>query len=200
MAFIETRFPVDIAYGSTGGPEYSTDIVVTQGGFEQRNANWSQARARYNVAHGVKTQTQLNTLIAFFRARKGRADGFRFKDWTDYRVTGQLIGTGNGTAVAFSLCKTYSSGTSTEVRSITKPVAGTVNIYENSVLQSGSAYSVNTTTGVVTFVSAPANGVLVTADFEFDIPVRFDTDRLAATLDSYGSYSWNDIPLVEVRV
>jgi len=200
MAFIETRFPTDIAYGSAGGPEYSTDIVITQGGYEQRNANWSQARARYNVAHGVKTQAQLNTLIAFFRARKGRADGFRFKDWTDYQVTGQAIGTGNGSNKIFQLVKTYTSGSVTESRTVTKPVAGTVNIYLGGVLQNGSAYSLDTTTGIVTFVAAPGSSVAVTADFQFDLPARFDTDRLSATLDSYGSHSWHDIPIIEIRV
>jgi len=200
MAFIEVRFPTDIAYGSVGGPEYSTDVVITQGGYEQRNVNWAQARAQYNVAHGVKTQAQLDTLVAFFRARKGRADGFRFKDWTDYQVTGQTIGTGDGTTTVFQLVKSYISGSSTEVRTVTKPVAGTINMYLNGVLQSGSVYAVDTTTGNITFTTAPANGVTISADFQFDVPVRFDTDRLAATIDSYGSHSWHDIPLVEIRV
>lgn len=200
MAFIEVRFPTDIAYGSAGGPEYSTDIVITHSGYEQRNVNWSQARARYNVAHGVKTQAQLDTLIAFFRARKGRADGFRFKDWTDYAAMGQTIGVGDGSNTVFQCVKRYVSGGSSEIRRIAKPVAGTVSIYLGGVLQSGSAYALDTVSGQVTFVTAPASGVSVTADFEFDVPVRFDTDRLAATLDSYGSHSWHDIPLVEVRV
>jgi uncharacterized protein (TIGR02217 family) len=200
MAFIEVRFPTDIAYGSAGGPEYSTDIVITHGGYEQRNINWSQARARYNVGHGVKTQAQLDTLVAFFRARKGRADGFRFKDWTDFQTTGQTIGTGDGTNKLFQLVKSYISGSSSEIRAISKPVSGTVNVYLNGVLQSGSAYAVDTTTGKITFVTAPANAVSVSADFQFDVPVRFDTDRLSATLDSYGSHSWTDIPLVEIRL
>lgn len=200
MAFVETRFPTDIAYGSAGGPEYSTDVVIMQSGYEQRNSNWSQARIRYNVAYGVKNQTQLDALIAFFRARKGRADGFRFKDWTDFKVTGQIIGTGNGSATVFQLIKTYASGSVTETRIITKPVAGTVNMYLGGVLQSGSAYAVNTTTGQVTFTAAPGNGVQITADFEFDIPARFDTDRLSSLLETYGAHSVEDIPIVEIRV
>ncbi len=199
MAFIETRFPVDIAFSSSGGPEYSTDIVIVQSGHEQRNANWSQARARYNVAHGVKTQAQLDALIAFFRARKGRADGFRFKDWADYKVTGQNIGTGDGTATVFQLKKTYTSGSGNETRTITKPVSGTLAVYKNAVLQT-SGYTADTTNGQITFSIAPANGVAITADFEFDVPVRFDTDRLSASLDTYGSHSWNEIPIVEVRI
>ena len=199
MAFIEVRFPTDIAYGSAGGPEYSTDIVITHGGYEQRNINWSQARARYNVAHGVKTQSQLDALIAFFRARKGRADGFRFKDWTDYQVTGQTLGTGDGTTKIFQLIKTYISGSTSETRTITKPVAGTVNVYLNGVLQI-SGYTLDTTTGKIMFTSAPGVGVTISADFQFDVPVRFDTDRLAATIDSYGSNSWHEIHLIEIRV
>lgn len=200
MAFVEVAFPSDIAYGSSGGPEYSTDIVITHGGYEQRNINWAQSRAKYNVAHGIKTQAQLDTLIAFFRARKGRANGFRFKDWSDYRATAQAIGTGNGSNKIFQLVKTYTSGGITETRTITKPVSGTVTVYKNSVLQASGAYSIDTITGKITFVTAPANAAIITADFEFDVPVRFDTDRLSATLDSYGVNSWNDIPLVEVRV
>lgn len=200
MAFVETAFPDDIAYGSSGGPEYSTDIVITHSGYEQRNINWTQARARYNVAHGVKTQAQLDALIAFFRARKGRADGFRFKDWSDYKAVAQQIGIGDGSNKIFQLVKNYNSGGITEVRTITKPVLASVNIYVDAVLQSGAAYSVDYASGRITFAAAPANLSVITADFEFDVPVRFDTDRLSASLDSYGISSWNDIPLIEVRV
>lgn len=157
MAFVEVAFPSDIAYGSSGGPEYSTDIVITHGGYEQRNINWAQARAKYNVAHGIKTQAQLDALIAFFRTRKGRADGFRFKDWSDYKATAQIIGTGNGSNKIFYLVKTYTSGSITETRSITKPVTGTLAVYVNSVLQAGSAYALDSTAGKITFVTAPVN-------------------------------------------
>jgi len=199
MAFVETQFPTDISYGSAGGPEYSTDIVISQSGAEQRNVNWSAARAQYNVAYGVQTQTQLDALIAFFRARKGRAYGFRFKDWTDFEATAQSLGTGNGSQAQFQLQKLYTSGGVNEYRTITKPVIGTVNIYLNAVLQT-TGYTLDTTTGIVTFTTAPASAVAVTADFEFDVPVRFDTDKMAATIDSYGVNSWQNIPLVEVRV
>ena len=199
MAFVEIRFPDDIAYGSSGGPEYSTDVIEMQSGHEQRNANWSQARARFNVAHGVKTQAQLDALIAFFRARKGRAHGFRFKDWTDYKAENENIGTGDGVKTSFALQKTYLSGGAVELRGIKKPVSGSVKIYVGGVLQN-SGVSVNTTSGSVTFSSAPPLSAAITASFEFDVPVRFDTDKLSASLDSYGIYSWGEIPLVEVRV
>ncbi len=199
MSFIETRFPEDISYGSSGGPEYATDVVATESGYEQRNIHWQQARARYNVAHGVKTQAQLDALIAFFRARKGRAIGFRFKDWSDYAGVNQSLGAGTGAKTHFQLVKRYSNGGAEDVRTITKPVVGTVDIYLNSVLQT-SGVTVDAQTGEVTFSTPPGASVAVSADYEFDVPVRFDTDRLSASLDAYGVHSWNDIPLVEVRV
>lgn len=199
MAFAEVQFPADISYGSSGGPEYATDVVASASGYEQRNVNWVEARARYNVAHGVKTKAQLEALIAFFRARKGRAHGFRFKDWTDYQATTETLGTGNGSQTQFPLIRTYVSGGVTETRTIKKPVAGTVQVYKNGVLQT-SGVRVDTTTGVVTFTTAPPAGQRITASFQFDVPVRFDTDRLSASLDAYGIHSWLDIPIVEVRV
>ncbi len=199
MAFHEVRFPDDIAYGATGGPEFATSVVATASGYEQRNINWSAARGRWDVASGLKKQTQLDTLIAFFRARKGRAHGFRFKDWTDYKATAQALGTGNGTVTTFQMIRTYASGGSTDVRTITKPVAGTVKVYLAGVLQA-SGWSVNTTTGVITFSTAPANGVAVSADYEFDVPVRFDTDRMAVTIEQINLHQWSGIGIVEIRV
>ena len=199
MGFVEDRFPTDISYGSSGGPEYATDIVISGSGHEQRNVNWSQARARYNVAHGVKTKAQLDALIAFFRARKGRAYGFRFKDWTDFKANAQTIGTGNGTLTQFQLIKKYISGGVEEVRTIKKPVSGSVSVFVNGVLQT-TGITVDTTSGVVSFTAAPSAAAAITATFDFDVPVRFDTDRLSATLDAYGVHSWLDIPLIEVRV
>ena len=198
MSFAEIQFPVDISYGATGGAMFSTDIVETYGGNEQRNINWSEARGQWNVAHGVKTQSQLDILIAFFRARRGKAIGFRFKDWSDYKVTGQVLGTGNGTQTAFQLKKSYTSLVTVD-RTIKKPVSGTILVYKDAVLQ-GSGYTVDVTTGVITFTVAPANGVVVSATFEFDVPVRFDTDQIEINLESYGIGSWGNIPLVELRV
>lgn len=199
MAFHEVQFPADIAFGATGGPAYATDIVELASGHEQRNLRWAAARARYNVAHGVKTQAQLEALIAFFRARKGRAHGFRFKDWQDYRAAGQALGTGDGAATAFQLVKHYTSGAVTETRVIKKPVAGTVKLYLDAVEQAGG-WTVNAATGVVSFSVAPGNGVAVSADCEFDVPARFGTDHLSARMESFGLHRWAEIPVVEVRV
>jgi uncharacterized protein (TIGR02217 family) len=196
--FHEVRFPDNIAYGATGGPEFATTVVVTGAGHEQRNVNWAEARGRWDVASGLKNQAQLDELLAFFRARKGRAYGFRFKDWTDYRATGQLLGSGNGTNKTFQLAKRYPSGSVIEVRAIAKPVAGTVRVYKDGVEQL-SGWSVDVTIGIVTFTTAPATGVAITADFELDVPVRFDTDHMAVTIESFHLHRWQQIPIVELR-
>jgi uncharacterized protein (TIGR02217 family) len=196
--FHEVRFPDNIAYGATGGPEFATTVVVTGAGHEQRNVNWAEARGRWDVASGLKNQTQLDKLIAFFRARKGRAYGFRFKDWTDYKADGEFIGTGDEAETMFQLVKHYPSGGVVEVRTVTKPVASTAQIYLGGVEQL-SGWSVDVTTGIVTFSSPPATGVDVTADFEFDVPVRFDTDHMAVTIENFRLHRWQQIPIVELR-
>ncbi|MFO0360678.1 MAG: DUF2460 domain-containing protein [Flavobacteriales bacterium] len=193
MSFVEVQFPSDISYGATGGPMFLTDVVATVSGHEQRNSKWSQARARYNVASGVKTETQWQALIAFFRARRGKAVGFRFKDWGDFKAVNQPLLSLGGTQ--YQLVKQYVSGAVVSERIITKPVAGTVKLYRNSMLQA-SGWSIDTATGIIT---TSLTGTL-TVDFDFDVPVRFDTDELALSLDSFNAGSWNNIPLIEVRV
>lgn len=197
--FAEVQFPTDISYGATGGPMFLTDIVSTLSGREQRNSKWSQSRAKYNVASGIKTESQWHALIAFFRSRRGMAVGFRFKDWSDYQGENEEIGVGDDSTAQFQLVKIYASGLVAVSRDITKPVTGTVDVYIDSVLQA-SGLTIDTTTGIVTFDTAPADGEVITADFEFDVPVRFDTDELALSMDSFDAGSWNSIPLIEVRI
>ncbi len=197
--FHEVQFPPKIAYGATGGPEFNTTISTTFGGFEQRNVNWLKSRGRWDVSTGIKNKTDMDMVQAFFRARFGKAYGFRFKDWSDYQAVGQNIGTGNGALTAFQLTKTYVSGSNTYVREIKKPVTGTVKIYLNSVLQ-GSGYSVDHATGIVTFSAAPGGGVAVSSDYDFDVPVRFDTDALSVRIDGPAQYMWDSVPIVETRI
>ena len=197
--FHEVQFPPKVAYGASGGAEFNTSITTTFSGFEQRNVNWQKARGRWDVSTGIKTKTDMDILQAFFRARFGKAYGFRFKDWSDYQAVGQTLGTGNGTQTVFQLTKAYTSGAYSYSRDIKKPVTGTVKIYLNAVLQ-GAGFSVDLTTGIVTFSAAPGAGVIVSADFDFDVPVRFDTDTLAVRADGPGIFVWDAIPIVEIRL
>ena len=197
-AFHEVRFPPDISRGATGGPAFSTSVVETVAGFERRNVNWSAARGRWNIGMGLRRREAFAETIAFFRARRGRAHGFRFKDWTDFQAFAQGLGVGDGANRTFQLVKRYASGDEIETRIIAKPVAGAVQIYRNGV-EAVSGWTVDTATGLVTFATAPPSGVEVTADFEFDVPVRFDSDRMDITIDTYEFGSWGQIPVVEIR-
>ena len=207
MAFHEIRFPDNISRGARGGPERRTQIVELASGDEERNASWSNSRRRYDAAYGIRRADNLAAVVAFFEARNGRLYGFRWKDWADYKsclpsqtpaATDQALGTGDGATTDFQLTKTYTSGSQIWTRAITKPVAGTVNVAIDSTEQA-SGWSVDTTTGLITFTTAPANGAAITAGFEFDVPVRFDTDQLDVTMDIERLGSITSIPLIEVR-
>lgn len=207
MSFTETLLPLRVGFGSTGGPNFSTEVVVIDSGFERRNQNWSQARRVFDARTGVRSAADAATLLAFFHARAGRAQGFRLRDWTDYSsatdnisapsFADQALGTGDGATVAFQLVKKYGSGGVAHSRPIKKPVENSVLIgVSGTPLPSG--WSLDPTTGVVTFATAPAAGQTLTAGFLFDVPVRFDTDYLALSSENYATYQ-ADVPLVEIR-
>lgn len=207
MAFHDIRFPDNISRGARGGPERRTQIVELANGEEERNSPWANSRRRYDAAYGIRRADDLAAVIAFFEARRGRLYGFRWKDWADHKSclpsaqpgpADQLIGQSDGTATEFQLVKAYTSGAQSWARVITKPVAGTVTIALGGVPQP-TGWSVDLLTGMVTFDTPPAVGVAVTAGFEFDVPVRFDTDELPVTLDIERLGSITSIPLVEIR-
>jgi uncharacterized protein (TIGR02217 family) len=211
MAFHEIRFPVEIAFGATGGPERRTEIVTLGSGFEERNSPWADSRRRYNAGYGLRSLDDVHEVIAFFEARHGRLHGFRWKDRADWKscapgasvaASDQTIGAGDGARTEFALTKTYASGGAAYTRAIAKPVAGTVRIAVDGVEKiAGTHFSVDAATGIVSFVdeAAPASGAAVTAGFEFDVPVRFDTDFLEINLAAFSAGSVPGIPIVEVR-
>jgi uncharacterized protein (TIGR02217 family) len=206
MSFDDVRFPTAISRGGSGGPERRTEIVVTGSGAEERNSRWASSRRRYDAGFGIKSLDDIHQVIAFFEERRGRLIGFRFKDHMDWKSCApraqvsrfdQTIGTGDGARASFQLVKRYGSGLRDYVRTITKPVAGTVRIAVAGTAVTG--FSVNLLTGVVTLAQAPASGAAVTAGFEFDVPVRFDTDELRINLTQFAAGDIPQIPLVEIR-
>lgn len=199
--FLETpRFPDDIAYGSAGGPGFKTFVFEGHSGIEQRNVAWSRARGKWNVAYGIRDKSAMDTVRALFYSVNGRAIGFRFKDWSDYELTNENIGTGDGTTRVFTIKKTYTSGALSYERRIFKPVSA-LTVKVNGVTKTVSThYDIDYTTGILTFTlgNAPTNGHAVTVTGEFDVPVRFDTDELAAKHDSWENETWDSIPIVEL--
>lgn len=161
MSFIETpTFPLLPSYGASGGPEFKTEVVQLNSGWEQRNPNWNEARSRYTIALPLQA-ADLATLIAWFRSVRGRAHGFRLRDWTDYQcdVTTGRVGAGVGSGLpTYQLFKHYTAGSLSSDRTISKPqYLAAIALYRNAVLQTAGAgagnYALDTTTGVVTFVA-----------------------------------------------
>jgi uncharacterized protein (TIGR02217 family) len=208
--FHEARFPLDVSLGRRGGPVRRTDIVTLASGREHRNSRWAHSRRRYDAGLGVRTLDALHGVIAFFEERRGRLHGFRFRDRVDHRSgppsravgpLDQRIGTGDGATKAFPLLKSYGTGAAAYVRPIAKPIGGTVRVALSGVEQPvGTAFTCDPATGIVVFPTAPAAGVAITAGFEFDVPVRFDTDELDIDLSAFEAGAVPRIPLVEIVV
>ena len=210
MAFHEVRYPVGLSIGSSGGPERRTEIVTLVNGFEERNSPWAHSRRRYDAGAGMRSLDDFAALIAFFEARRGQLHGFRWKDWADYKTClpsqsvsamDQEIGVGDGITTIFQLRKTYTSGGSAYTRDLVKPVAGSVKVAVAGVVQTLPAeFTVEEARGIVTLNLPPALGAVVTAGCEFDVPVRFDTDRISASIASFQAGEVPAVPVIEVRL
>ncbi|MGP9790109.1 phage distal tail protein, Rcc01695 family [Roseinatronobacter sp. NSM] len=210
MAFHDIRFPPALSFGALGGPERRTEIVRLANGFEERNTPWSTSRRRYDAGTGLRALDDLETLIAFFEARQGMLHAFRWKDWGDYRSApasadmtpfDQLLGHGDGQTRDFALRKGYASGAQTYWRAVNKPVAGSVlaAVGQDALLQ-GNDFSVDTARGIIRFQRPPENGAEIRAGFEFDVPVRFDTDMLQISVASFRAGEVPKVPVIEVRL
>ena len=210
MSFHEVRFPADLSFGSVGGPSRRTDVVTLANGFEERNSPWAHSRRRYDAGMGMRSLDDIQTLVAFFEARRGQMYGFRWKDWSDFksskaseapRFSDQVIARGDGVTSHFRLVKNYRSGPYSYERPISKPVLGTVRVgIEQDELQDGVDYTVDATSGIVSFVHPPDTDVQIYAGFEFDVPVRFDTDSIQTSVASFSAGDVPNVPVVEVRV
>ncbi len=211
MAFDEVRFPTEISFGSAGGPGFNTTIIETDSGAEERISRWATARRQYDSVFGVRGVNDMTALREFWIARQGAARGFRFKDFDDFTTgandretptdTDEVLGTGDGSRTTFQLIKTYTSGLIVSVRNITKPVAGTEVVSIDDVPQS-AGFTVDPTTGVVTFSVAPAVAEVIKAGCEFDVPVRFGEeleDAFAPIREGFDVASLPAIPLIEIR-
>lgn len=210
MAFHDVRFPANLSFGSVGGPERRTEIVALANGYEERNSPWAHSRRRYDAGLGLRSLDDVARLIAFFEGRRGQMHAFRWKDWADHKSCkpsrspgpqDQVLGTGDGSRTVFQLQKDYASGPSTYLRPIVKPVLGTVQVSVAGDPRIETIdFTVNYGTGAITFAAPPGEGAVVTAGFEFDVPVRFETDRIAVSVASFQAGDLPDVPVVEVRL
>jgi len=206
QAFDDIAYPFALGGDATVAPEFSTNVSVTASGFERRNSLWSDARLRFDVGPGIRSEAELGQLIAFFRARRGAARGFRLRDPSDHSSSGmtgtpsatdQAISTGDGTSTAFALVKRYGEGPEAQVRRITRPVSGSVLVsVDGQPLASGWLLEPG---GTVVFTTPPPAGTTVRAGFRFDVPVRFAEDRLEVAGAAFAAGEAPSVPLVEIR-
>ncbi len=211
QAFHEVRFPVAVSFGATGGPARRNEIVLLTSGHERRNARFSDSRRTYDAGTGLRSLDDVYEVLAFFEARRGSLHGFRFRDPFDMKScrpdlapqpADQTIGQGDGATAEFQLVKTYGEGADAYVRTIAKPVAGSVRVAVGGTeAEEGVAFAVDHATGAVTFLAGhvPAAAAEVTAGFEFDVPVRFDADQLNLSLAGFRAGQIPTIPLAEIR-
>lgn len=203
--FDDVLFPIAIGRSATVTPEFSTNVTITASGYERRNSLWADARLRFDVGPGVRSEAELGELIGFFRARRGQARGFRLRDPSDFSsqaMTGvptafdQVIGVGDGAKARFGLVKAYGAGTDAQERRITRPRAETVLVSVDGTVSSGWTLSA---LGEIVFAIAPAEGKVVRAGFLFDVPVRFAEDRLDVSGAAFAAGEAPSVPLIELR-
>jgi len=210
MSFHEVQFPTSLSFGALGGPQRRVDVVTLANGFEERNTPWAHSRRVYDAGLGLRSLDDVEAVIAFYEARFGQMFGFRWKDWSDYKSSlpsakpdrgDQQIALGDGVTTRFQLIKTYRSGGHTYARPIKKPVQGSVVIaVEQDDKKDTIDYTVDDTTGMITFVHPPDPDTRVFAGYEFDVSVRFDSDSLLTNIASFHAGQVPDIPVREVRV
>lgn len=197
MSFLEIRFPESIAFNSSSILEFNTTIIKSKNGYEQRNINWNTNKMKFNIINGIKTKAELDEVITFFRNVRGAGYGFRFKDWTDYQVDNQYLGLGDGVTKEFQLIKSYRvSDNIVYYRKITKPVISTVRVFINDI--ESKDFNIDLTTGLITLNTVPEIDSIIKANFEFDVPVRFENDIMEITMNSINSGNIKDITLIEI--
>lgn len=221
-AIHDVRFPDKILRGAVGGPKRSTTVGTTDGGFEQRNQNWLESKRRWVVARKITSREQLEELLAFWECRGGKANGFLFRDPSDFFCgLDHTPGAGwthdgahnfdvaDGIRTSFHLAKVYSSGAQTLTRQIHRPLDPTrsdapesavaVKVYVDDVEVDTADYTLSYATGTVTFDVAPADTLAVGWSGMFDIAARFDTDEPQFDVDAMWKGKWDGIPIFELK-
>lgn len=197
MAFHNVRLPEDVERGAKGGPRFKTTVLPLASGHEKRNMNWEHSRGEWDVGYGIQYDTDLTRVINFFYARKGRGHSFRFKDWTDFTMVQSFIALGDGVTTVFQTYKTYENESFLHQRPITKLV-GTQILYIDAVVVP-SGYTIDVNTGIITFTSAPILNGEITLTSEFDCHVRFDSDMLDISAETFETGAIPAIKILEIK-
>lgn len=205
LPFDDVPYPLALGRDAMVTPEFSTSVAVTASGFERRNSLWSDARLRFDVGPGIRSEAELGVLLSFFRARRGAARGFRLRDPSDFSsnamtgvptATDQLLGIGDGLKASFPLLKRYGEDGAEQLRRITRPRADSIVVSIDGLAT--TAFTLDPG-GVLRFTSPPATGKPVRAGFLFDVPVRFAEDKLEVSGAVFAAGEAPSVPVIEIR-
>jgi uncharacterized protein (TIGR02217 family) len=205
LPFDDVPYPLALGRDAMVTPEFSTSVAVTASGFERRNSLWSDARLRFDVGPGIRSEAELGVLLSFFRARRGAARGFRLRDPSDFSsnamtgvptATDQLLGNGDGLKASFPLLKRYGEDGAEQLRRITRPRVDSIVVSIDGLAT--TAFTLDPG-GVLRFTSPPATGKLVRAGFLFDVPVRFAEDKLEVSGAVFAAGEAPSVPVIEIR-
>ena len=194
--FIERRFFDDIRTEASGGPEYRTIVKSLRGGAEHRNSLWADPLRSFSATLVPRDRAAVKELLDFIAEAQGAANGFRIRDWSEFSAPGEIIGLGDGNVYWFRLTRAYGAYS----RRILKPVAGTIQVRLDGVVQSPDLYAVDSVNGLIIFKFAPGSDVVISASFEFDVPVRFTEDALRVIMLFYKTGASESINFREIRV
>jgi uncharacterized protein (TIGR02217 family) len=201
--FHDIRFPENVSWGARGGPAFKTQIFESLQGYEKRNIEWAQPQMRFNVAYGIRTDIDMEIVLRFFTARQGMAHGFRYKNWSNYKVApGATIAVADGVSTRLNIYKVYGPATNLMYKRLFKIVVGTVTgVKVNAVpVVEGVDFTIDYNSGEMIFTTVHASGFAVTVDtLEFDEPVRFDMDNIQSISDAWNSNSLSQVPLIGFR-
>ena len=199
--FDDVAYPLSLGRNASASPEFSTSVAITASGHERRNALWSDARMRYDVGPGVRSQAEMRLLLDFFRARYGPARGFRLRDPYDFSSNAgdgeptyndEIIGIGDGLAADFRLRRNYGE----QQRPVTRPEEGSILVSVDGEPASGWTHAGK---GLIRFDVPPPAGAQIRAGFRFDVPVRFAEDRLDISGATFAAGEAPSVPLIEIR-
>lgn len=193
--FYDIVFPESISMKSSYIIEYNTIINKSKNGNELRIPNYDYPLLSYNVINDIKTKKELEDIINFFKLVKGRAYGFKFKDWLDYKVINQNIAVADGEQKDFQLIKTYNINNKLQTRKITKPKQVSIFINNQNITTN---ISINYENGIITFNTPPEKDTIISASFEFYVPVRFDNDKIEIVMKNEKVGEIKDLKIVEL--
>lgn len=195
--FINEEFPSDVGKGARRQIQRNVITITNSYGFRQQSSNDPPGGLRMiTFERRLMQQDQFGVIRDFYLASSQGAEAFLFEDWLDYFTVGNFLAIGDGSTTSFNLIKRYKKGSATVDRRIYYPKASNIQIFFDGVEQT-SGFSWNATTFQIDFTVAPGNGVEITTNFQFKIPVVFN-DSLTSLSDFSDRGGYDRIVLQEI--